>query len=133
MGIPNTGLRVLEIFRRHWPLHENQYLTAGGGQVAGLSGASGNEVVQRHAPEFRAMGTESGRTSRSTVSAARRLAARLNDLPQSVAADSERRAHIADEMQRWIVVEVLARELGPAVRHRPAWGAARALDASLSR
>ncbi len=116
IGIPNTGLRVLEIFRRHWPLRENQYLTVGGGQVSGLSGAAGNEIVQRYAPELRAMGTEAGRTSRSTTSAARRLAERLNDLPQEIGADAAARAHFADQMQRWIVLEVLTAELMPVER-----------------
>ena len=116
IGIPNTGLRVLEIFRRHWPLRENQYLTGGGGQVSGLSGAAGNEIVQRYAPELRAMGTEAGRTSRSTASAARRLAERLNSLPQEIGADAAARARLADQMQRWIVLEVLVAELRPVER-----------------
>ena len=122
IGIPNTGLHVLEVFRENWPLRETQYLTRGGGQVAGLSGASGDTIVQRYTRNLRSMGTEAGRTSRSTPAAARRLAERLNLLPPRIAADQATRTELANEMQRWIVEEVLTTQLRsakPAIEVRP--------------
>ncbi|MYD66560.1 MAG: DUF4928 domain-containing protein [Chloroflexi bacterium] len=112
-GVPNTGLHVLEIFREQWPLDERHYLTEGGGQVKGLSGHSGDIIIRRYAPNFRSIGTEAGRTSRSTPGAAQRLAARLNELPATIGNDRGQRADRADRMQRWIVNEVLARVLAP--------------------
>ena len=111
IGIPNTALHVLEIFRRHWPLREAQFLTSGGGQVAGLSGVSGDAIVARYNASLRSMGTEAGRTSRSTPAAAHRLAERLNELSRQQASEPRQRAALADAMQRWLVEEVLAQQL----------------------
>ena len=112
IGIPNAALHVLEVFRHHWPLREGQFLTTGGGQVVGLSGSSGDAIVARYTPSLRSMGSEAGRTSRSTPSAARRLAHRLNALSREMAADPTARASLADGMQLWIINEVLYPQLG---------------------
>lgn len=132
IGIPNTGLHVLEVFRVYWPLRESQYLTAGGGQVAGLSGASGDSIARRYVAPLPSMGTEAGRTSRSTPSAARRLAERLNHLPSSLGQGPETRAAMADVMQRWIVEHVLVPEFR---RARPTlrWGERESLGSALRR
>lgn len=111
IGIPNTALHILEVFRVHWPLREGQYLTSGGGQVAGLSGVSGDAIAARYDPTLGSMGTEAGRTSRSTPSAARRLAGRLNSLSRETATDPSARAALADMMQLWIVDNVLSPQL----------------------
>ena len=111
IGIPNTALHVLEVFRVYWPLREGQYLTSGGGQVASLSGVSGDAIAARYDPTLRSMGTEAGRTSRSTPSAARRLAGRLNSLSRETATDPAARAALADMMQLWIVDNVLSPQL----------------------
>ena len=111
VGIPNAALQVLEIFRSYWPLRETHYLTLRGGQVAGLSGASGDKIVLRHSDRLRSMGTEAGRTSRSTPAAARRLATLLNELPHEIGSDSTARTNLANAMQAWIVNEVLAPQL----------------------
>ena len=111
IGIPNAALHVLEVFRDYWPLREGQFLTKGGGQVAGLSGVSGDVIVARFDSDLRSLGTEAGRTSRSTPAAARRLAEKLNALPRELAEDPAARAALADKMQLWIVEEVLAPQL----------------------
>ena len=59
------------------------------------------------------IGTEAGRTSRSTPGAARRLAEALNELPREIGTNAAARSTLADQMQRWIVEEVLAPELAP--------------------
>ena len=115
IGIPNAGLRVLEIFRQTWPLRERHYLTEGGGQVAGLSGAGGDAIIARFAPGLGSVGTEAGRTSRSTPGAARRLAKALNEIPKDEASSRQQRALLSDTMQRWIVQEVLAELLQPSL------------------
>ena len=133
-GVPNAGLHVLERFRDDWPLRDRNYLTEGGGQVAGLSGASGDIIIRRFAPEFMSIGTEAGRTSRSTPGAARRLAEALNALPREIGIDAAARAGLADQMQRWIVEVVLAPELAPrapAIAVRPGEPLERALDRHL--
>lgn len=123
IGIPNAALHVLEVFRHHWPLREGQFLTSGGGQVAGLSGISGDAIVGRYDSSLRSMGTEAGRTSRSTPAAARRLSDRLNALPRQTAIDPSTRAVMSDKMQLWIVEKVLAPQLrgdaGPTVSLNP--------------
>ena len=111
IGIPNAALHVLEVFRDYWPLREGQFLTKGGGQVAGLSGVSGDVIVARFDSDLRSLGTEAGRTSRSTPAAARRLAERLNALPRELVEDPAARAALADKMQLWIVEEVLGPQL----------------------
>ena len=113
IGIPNAGLHVLEVFRHNWPLRERQYLTEGGGQVAGLSGPSGDIIVSRFNSNLRSLGTEAGRTSRSTPAAARRLAERLNALPRELVEEPAARAALADKMQLWIIHAVLAPQLKP--------------------
>ncbi|MDP3209642.1 MAG: DUF4928 family protein [Rhodoglobus sp.] len=132
IGIPNTGLHVLEVFRVYWPLRESQYLTAGGGQVSGLSGPSGDAIAGRYVASLPSMGTEAGRTSRSTPSAARRLAERLNHLPPGLGQGPETRAAMADVMQRWIVEHVLVPEFR---RARPTlrWGEREGLGSALRR
>lgn len=104
-GIANTGLRMLEILRDGWPLEEETYLSQGGSQVSGLNGASGNAIIARYDASLARLGTESGRTSRGTPKAAKRLADALNALaPLGSASDAER-SDIVDAAQRWIVDE----------------------------
>lgn len=111
IGIPNTALHLLEIFRSYWPLQEIHYLTRGAGQVATLSGASGDVIVARFATNLRSLGTEAGRTSRSTPGAARRFAKLLNQLSESEFKRPAARAQFADVAQRWIVNHILSSEL----------------------
>ncbi len=111
IGIPNAGLHVIERFRANWPVRESHYLTPGGGQISGMSGASGDLIVARFATSARSLGSEAGRTSRSTPAAARRLAARLNRIHEEDGRDAGRRGQIADVMQEWLVTNVLLNEL----------------------
>lgn len=103
VGIPNTGLVVLEIFRTIYPLEASDVITPGGGQVRLLGGRRANEIIRRFLPDARELGTESGRTSRGTSEAARALAVRLNDIQGAELTDEDVRSDLADAMQRWIV------------------------------
>lgn len=114
IGIPNAGLHVLELMRKYWPLRRNQYLTRGGGQVAGLSGPSGDIIVTRYRSDLESMGSEAGRTSRSTPGAATRLADLINGLPGNEMNTIEVRLSVASIMQEWIVENILADHLAPA-------------------
>jgi len=111
IGIPNAALHVIERFRTSWPLKDSHYLTHGGGQVSGVSGASGDLIVSRFASTARSLGSEAGRTSRSTPAAARRLATQLNRISAEDGSDPSRRSQIADVMQEWLVTNVLLKEL----------------------
>ncbi|MEZ4552964.1 MAG: DUF4928 family protein [Dehalococcoidia bacterium] len=104
LGVANAGLMVLEYFRNKCPLEESDYLTPGGSQVRGLSGARALEIIRRFLPSARPVGTESGRTSRGTASSARNLASILNDLVEpggDLTADE--RSRIANAGQEWLV------------------------------
>lgn len=61
------------------PLDPSAILTAGGGQVSGLSGANINKILKDHGVT-QMVGTESGRTSRATPALASEYAAFLNSL-----------------------------------------------------
>lgn len=61
------------------PLDPDKLATPGGGQVAGLSGSAINKILKEHG-EARIVGTESGRTSRGTISLANSYAELLNGL-----------------------------------------------------
>lgn len=61
------------------PMDAAAILTAGGGQVSGLSGANINKILKDHGVT-QMVGTESGRTSRATPALAMEYAAFLNAL-----------------------------------------------------
>jgi uncharacterized protein DUF4928 len=111
LGVPNTGLIVLEALRNQYPLSSNDVLTTGSGQVRRLSGRNAIGIIRRFRPDAPAIGTESGRTSRGTPQAATDLAERLNALANTeplLATDSSLRGEAAEFMQRWIVENPIA-------------------------
>ena len=71
-----------------WPLDVSSLLTAGGGQVSGLSGGAINKILRQHGVT-QMVGTESGRTSRGTPTLARDYAAFINGLPPLSEVDIE--------------------------------------------
>ena len=64
------------------PIDGDSLLTAGGGQVSGLSGRAINRILTDHGI-VNEVGTESGRTSRGTPALARAYAELLNELKPS--------------------------------------------------
>lgn len=70
------------------PFDLDQLLTAGGGQVSGLSGSNINKILKSH-DITQMVGTESGRTSRGTPTLAREYALFVNTLPTLSVEDVE--------------------------------------------
>jgi len=107
IGKANAALLVIEKFRDLFPLTRDRYASRGGTNVAGMSGAQGRRIIQRHFPEARSIGTEAGRTSRGTLPSAERLAERLNAVEGIHHLTPEERGALADKMQAWIVEAVI--------------------------
>ena len=74
-------------------------LTAGGGQVSGLSGKAINKILSDYGIT-RSVGTESGRTSRGTINGSQQYAALLNSLYEDGLADLE-------TVERWWVARLI--------------------------
>jgi hypothetical protein len=62
-----------------FPIVGDDLITAGGGQVSGLSGSAINRILAKHGVSQQ-VGTESGRTSRGTPNIAKVYAAFLNEI-----------------------------------------------------
>lgn len=70
------------------PFDEGALLTAGGGQVSGLSGANINKILKSHGVT-QMVGTESGRTNRGTPTLAKEYVAFVHGMPELAASDVE--------------------------------------------
>lgn len=81
--------------RKGLPLDTDELVTAGGGQVSGLSGQAIGKILKEHGLD-RQVGTESGRTSRGTPKIAKEYAALLNELEKQGIANLE-------TVERWWV------------------------------
>jgi len=86
-GALNLGLVVTEKARElSFPISPERLLAKSGGQVAGLSGAAGNRILQRYGVN-RSIGTEVGRTNRGSVENLHLYIAFLNKLALEGAID----------------------------------------------
>lgn len=106
LGIPTTGLIMAEHLRRCYPLTRSDFLTPKGGQVARLSGRSGDRIVRNFVAHAPPLGTESGRTSRGTIEAAEDFANIVNNEPRFAGLNDSQRAEVCAGIQEWLVNEV---------------------------
>src|SRR5262249_32112748 len=95
-----AGLVLLELMREKFPLTAADYATDGQ-QIKEIKKLV-RRALERHG-ETRTYSSELGRTSRSTIGHAHKLAERLNKLTSLQAFDARSRARLAEELQRPLV------------------------------
>lgn len=99
MGYLGTVLIVTNRMKKAGlPFDDASLLTAGGGQVSGLSGGAINRVLASHGVTQQ-VGTEAGRTSRGTPALAKAYFALINDMYQSF----EMQFSELDDVEAWWV------------------------------
>lgn len=103
IGVPNAALNLAEILRDKFPLLPEHYTSKNESNMRGLTGKRGDKVISRFMPGMRALGTESGRTSRGILPAVKRLAEAMNSIPGIAQLTTEERGRLADGIQEWIV------------------------------
>ena len=96
IGLANGALHLLEILRERFPLERTDFTSSRGSQVKGLSGPSGDRIIERFLPGAPSIGTEAGRTSRGTLPAVEVLAQELNELSGISRLSDAQRRRLAD-------------------------------------